>query len=146
MVENMKGQLSDDIAFQRAIKLGTPGSECTLPDNSADFNPLFSPHSGSTQVDVLASSSSNFEPRSSGNEDIQVEDVLVKPRPYEAKRKPFFYPVREEEEEEEKAGGKNRRHKKTIRKRKTARHLLRKRKTRRQRKQKTRKKYTKIRL
>ena len=148
MVENMKGQLSDDIAFQRAIKLGTPGSECTLPDNSADFNPLFSPHSGSTQVDVLASSSSDFEPRSSGNEDIQVEDVLVKPRPYEAKRKPFFYPVREEEEEEEeeKAGGKNRRHKKTIRKRKTARHLLRKRKTRRQRKQKTRNKYTKIRL
>jgi hypothetical protein len=178
MVENMRGQLSDDIAFQDAMKFGTPGSECTLPDNppphsgstivdnsadfnplfsphsgstivdnSADFNPLFSPHSGSTQVDVLASSSSDFEPRSSGNEDIQVEDVLVKPRPYEAKRKPFFYPVREEEEkEEEKVGGKNRRHKKTIRKRKTARHLLRKRKTRRQRKQKTRKKYTKIRL
>ena len=165
IVENMRGQLSDDIAFQGAINLGTP-NECTIVDNSADFNhfplsphsgstivdnsadfnPLFSPHSGSTQVDD--NGSANVKPRLSSSEDIPVEnDVLVKPRPYEAKRKPFFYPVREEEEEEEEeAGGKNRRHKKTIRKRKTARHLLRKRKTRKQHKQKTRKKYTKIRL
>ena len=89
MVEKMRGQLSDDIAFQNAIKLGTPGSdeECTIVDdvddssaglyppppphsgstivdNSEDFNPFFSPHSGSTPPDNSNDLNPFFSPHS----------------------------------------------------------------------------------
>jgi len=164
MVENMRGQLSDDDAFKNAINLGTPGSEeCTIVDNSADFNPLpLSPHSGSTIVDNSADFNLHFFPHSGStpldnsedfnhlsydaDDDYAADDdnlagLYSHPLP-EATR-----PDKKRGSDGFNKGGRPRIYKTTRRKkRRTARYILRKRKTRKQRKQKTRKKYTKIRL